>query len=246
MADQSAIFSSFEITPPASYPDGDITVTYTVLDNAPAGTYALTVNNGFGSDTYDITIGEQPVITGITVSGSADVLEAATQQTVTLTGKNFGSTAPTVNVASDGQYVTVDTVSTHTETTVSFTVTTAGSAPQGTASFQLVTSAGDATSPEIAVDPISLPPPQVMMVTTPAAQQSCTGGTEIDGQTTSPYAGQQLLLCSPQRSFTFDISVAQGTFKVGVLRSPSKYRSKTLPITTFRQRSYLALTFTEN
>jgi hypothetical protein len=212
VADQGTIFSSFEITPPDSYPDGDITVTYTVLNNAPAGTYALTVNNGFGSDSYDITIGEQPVITGITASGSADVLEAATQQTVTLTGKNFGSAAPTVNVASDGQYVTVDTVSTHTETTVSFTATTAGSAPQGTASFQLVTSTGDATSPEIAVDPISLPPPQVMMVTSPAAQQNCTGGTEIDGQTASVYAGQQLLLCSPAPSLPPGVTVTSSVW----------------------------------
>jgi hypothetical protein len=37
----------------------------------------------------------------------------------------------------------------------------------------------------------------IMMVTSAAAQQTCTGGTEIDGQTTAVYAGQAILLCSP-------------------------------------------------
>jgi hypothetical protein len=199
VADQSTIFSRFEVSPPTSYPDGDITITYTVSADAPPGTYGLTVNNGFGSDTFDITISPPPSITSVSVNGVAGgPLQADTSQTVVLTGTNFGTdSAPTVNVATDGQYVTAGAVSAHTATSATFTATTSIEAPSGTASFQLVAPNGQGTSPAVNVLPVMLAPPQIMMVTSTAALQTCTGGTEIDGQTTPVYAGQAILLCSP-------------------------------------------------
>jgi hypothetical protein len=141
-----------------------------------------------------------PTIAVIAVNGVANApLLANTTQTVTLTGTNFGSTTPTITVvASDGGHVAVGAVTSYTpQTAVSFSVTTALLAPNGTASFELTAPGGNITSPSIAVHQIALPAPQIMMVTSAANLQTCTGGTEVDGQTTPVYAGQLMLLCSP-------------------------------------------------
>ena len=159
-----------------------------------------------------------PTITGIAVNGVANApLLANTTQTVTLTGTNFGSTAPTITVeTSDGGYVTVGAVTSYTaQTAVSFSVTTALLAPNGTASFELTAPGGNVTSPSIAVHQIVLPAPQIMMVTSAANLQSCTGGTEIDGQTTPVYAGQLILLCSPAPTLPTGVTVTSSTWTPG-------------------------------
>jgi hypothetical protein len=96
-------FSTFSIS---SYASGTISIAYTVSQTANPGTSTVTVNNGFGTASSNITItAPAPTITGISVSGSSasNVLQAgSTTQTVTLTGENFGSTPPTITVASDG------------------------------------------------------------------------------------------------------------------------------------------------
>ena len=106
----SSIFTTFEVSPPSSYPDGDITVTYVVSASAPTGEYYLTVNNGFGSDSYDFTVQAPPppTITSIAVNGVVNApLLAGEEQTVTLTGTDFG-TLDNVTVYTDGEYVTCD------------------------------------------------------------------------------------------------------------------------------------------
>jgi hypothetical protein len=200
VANQSNLFSGFTATPPESYPDGDIEVEYTVKSNASAGNYVLTVNNGFFSDSsFDLTIPEASTITGIAVNGVANApLQADTTQTVTLTGTSFGTSTPSVSVNLDAAYVTAGAVSAHSNTSVTFSVATALNAPSGSVGFQLSTTNGTADSPIIPVLPITLPAPQIMMATSAAAQQSCTGVTEIDGPITTPvYAGQAMLLCAP-------------------------------------------------
>jgi hypothetical protein len=218
VADQGSIFSSFDVTPPDSYPDGDITINYVVQDNAPPGTYTLNVNNGFGSDPdgYDITIPVPPAINGIAVNGVANApLMANTTQTVTLTGTNFGSSSPTITVASDGTYVTAGAVTSYTDESVSFPVTTTLLAPNGMASFALAGANGNATSPSVAVDQIALLAPQIMMVTNPANLQSCTGGTEIDTgviATNIAYAGQLWMLCSPTPNLPAGVTLTSWTW----------------------------------
>jgi hypothetical protein len=96
-------FSTFSVL---SYAAGTISITYKVSQTANPGTSTVTVNNGFGTASSNITItAPAPTITGISVSGSSasNVLQAgSTTQTVTLTGENFGSTQPTITVASNG------------------------------------------------------------------------------------------------------------------------------------------------
>lgn len=83
----------------------------TISESAQTGNDTITVNNGFGSGTTYITIAPPaPTISGISVSGSSasNVLQAGpTTQTVTLTGENFGSTPPTITVATGSEYVSI-------------------------------------------------------------------------------------------------------------------------------------------
>jgi len=207
------------------YNAGTITVSYSILSSAPPSTYAVTVNNGFGTGTGNIKVNAQPpTITNITVNGVASApLQAGTVQTITLTGTNFG-TSDQVNVSTDAQFVSVVVGSVGTPVksgntmTLTFQVATAVGASAGSTNFVLQTNDGasnpNVASPYLAVDPIVLPPPQIMRVTStvPSNLQNCTGGTEIDGQTTQVYAGQLLLLCSPQSNLPAGVTVTYSSW----------------------------------
>jgi hypothetical protein len=239
----SSIFTEFEVSPPSSYPDGDITVTYTVSADAPTGEFSFTVNNGFGSDSIDFTVEAPPpppTITSIAVNDVVGApLEADTTQTVTLTGTNFG-TSDQIAVVADSQYITVDSVGSPSITrsqavspgppgsrgpkgakpqdtqTLSFTVTTSADAPSGTGDFELETNDGasdpNVDTPNVTVDPIVLPNPQIWMLTSAGA--ACPSGTEVDGQTTPVYAGQPMFLCSPAPTLPTGVSVTSSAWTV--------------------------------
>lgn len=105
VSNQSSIFSAFSIQS-FNYDEGTITVAYTVLPTATAGPKMITVNNGFGTDSVNVSITQAlPAITSITTPSG--VLIAGQTQTVTLTGTNFGTAPPTITVASGTEYVTL-------------------------------------------------------------------------------------------------------------------------------------------
>jgi hypothetical protein len=118
-----SLFSN--LTVKSGFSESQITVQYTLSSTVcpSGGTTELIVNNGFGSDSnsqYTITINPcTPDIAGISVSSvpayplDDGALVAGNTQTVTLTGTNFGTAAPTITVASgsDSQYVQIDSIS---------------------------------------------------------------------------------------------------------------------------------------
>jgi len=228
--DQSALFSTFDVTPPGSYPDGDIAVDYTVVDTAPPGTYTLTVNNGFGSDTDNIVINVPPDITGIAVNGVANAaLQADTSQTVTLTGNNFGSNAPVITAFADSEYIAIGAISAHSATSVTFSVTTAALAPSSSADFQLQATNGNATSPAVAVDPWEATPPLVLDGVA-ADYDSCAGDNIGQGSASAQkvVVGQliQFTACSPTASITFGfLANASWTPPVGFFPTPPAVNS---------------------
>jgi hypothetical protein len=184
------------------YDDQTLTFTVTTAEGAPSGTasFDLLTNDGAKNpDTitpaFTVDPVPPPTITGIAVNGVANApLQAGAEQTVTLTGTNFG-TSDQVTVYVDGQYITVDSVGTpsvahrapaanagskssnggksakpDTVQTLQFTVTTSENAPGGDASFELITNAAgdpDAITPNVAVDPIT---PTVSISTQPPYQ----------------------------------------------------------------------------
>ncbi|MBT9332953.1 hypothetical protein [Paracidobacterium acidisoli] len=59
VTDQAQVFRTFSVQA-FDYATGTITVSYSVASSAPAGTQTITVNNGFGTDTAEITINASP------------------------------------------------------------------------------------------------------------------------------------------------------------------------------------------
>jgi hypothetical protein len=103
VSNEAGVFDEFSPTP--DYENGTISIAYNVQTDADTGSETVTVNNGFASGTADITVNEPaPVITSVTVVGATgNTLEAGTAtQSITLTGENFGSAAPTITVSSSG------------------------------------------------------------------------------------------------------------------------------------------------
>lgn len=190
VTNQGSVFSNFSLQS-FNYAAGTITIGYSVLSSANAGTQTVTVNNGFGTGAVNITINAPaPVITGITVSSSSasNVLQAGpATQTVTLTGSHLDTTWPTISIASGGAGVTLGSVVSASQTSVSFQVTVASDASAGTVTFQLDTDGKSCNAPALSI--VAMVPPAITIN---------FNGTNItdtaDSSPTQVVVGQQIYL----------------------------------------------------
>jgi hypothetical protein len=190
VTNQGSVFSSFYVQS-FNYAAGTITIGYSVLSSANAGTQTVTVNNGFGTGAVNITINAPaPVITGISVSGSSasNTLHAGpATQTVTLTGSHLDTTWPTISIASGGAGVTLGSVVSASQTSVSFHVTVANDASAGTVTFQLETDGKSCNAPALSI--VAMVPPAITIN---------FNGTNItdtaDSSPTQVVVGQQIYL----------------------------------------------------
>lgn len=78
----------------SSQSDPQVLIDYSVSSNAPAGNRTLTLSTRFGSSSATFNVGDAtPVVTGIDPSD----WDAGKTQSVTFTGQNFGTNAPTLS-----------------------------------------------------------------------------------------------------------------------------------------------------
>lgn len=198
------LITAFQNTPTFTNPSGDfnllsasgftisgatdtITVSYAIPEAAQTGSTTITLNNGFASETVPITITPPlPSITSATVSGgaSATALQAGpTTQTVTLTGQYLDTAAPTISIASGGAGITLGSIVSASQTSVSFQVTVNSDASADTVTFLLTTNGQSALAPSVSI-----------VAMTPPAASITFNGANVTGTTTSVVVGQQVYL----------------------------------------------------
>jgi IPT/TIG domain len=83
----------------SSQTDTQVLISYSVSTSAAAGSRTLTLSTRFGSSSATFNVGDAtPVVTGIDPSD----WDAGTTQSVTFTGQNFGTNAPTLSFSPSG------------------------------------------------------------------------------------------------------------------------------------------------
>lgn len=183
-----------------------VTLAYTIAQNASTGAHNITLSNHFGtSNAVAFNVGDPtPVITSVT----PNVWQAGNSISVTITGTGFG-TNPTLTLSGSG--VSVQSITSAVDTQIVATISVSRQAPSESVTVQvqsngygngfISTTPGQSQSGSNTVTVQSIPAPAALIMLGPNSQGTaiCQNGTNIAG-TQSVYIGQQIGFsgCVPQ------------------------------------------------
>jgi hypothetical protein len=183
-----------------------VTLAYTIAQNASTGAHNITLSNHFGtSNAVAFNVGDPtPVITSVT----PNVWQAGNSISVTITGTGFG-TNPTLTLSGSG--VSVQSITSAGDTQIVATISVSRQAPGESVTVQvqsngygngfISTTSGQSQSGSNTVTVQSIPAPAALIMMGPNSQGTaiCQNGTNIAG-TQSVYIGQQIGFsgCVPQ------------------------------------------------
>ena len=168
------------------------TVTYSIANNGSTGAQSLTMSNSFGTSnpqTFTV-VDPAPNVTGVSPSIWNAGACCTASNPVTITGNNFG-TNPTVSIVGPtGPYQVTTSNPSDTSVTASFAVP--ANSPSGPATVTVTSTgfngtgfypgnSGNSASSNYngALVDANTPAPVIMMVNTPTALATCTGGTQL-------------------------------------------------------------------
>lgn len=184
-----------------------VTLAYTIAQNASTGAHNITLSNHFGtSNAVAFNVGDPtPVITSVT----PNVWQAGNSISVTITGSGFG-TNPTLTLSGSG--VSVQSITSAMDTQIVANVSVSRQAPSESVTVQvqsngygngfIATTPGQSQSGSNTVSVLSIPAPAALIMQGPNSQGAtiCQNGTNIASSTQPVYIGQQIGFsgCVPQ------------------------------------------------
>ena len=182
-----------------------VTLAYTIAQNASTGTHNITLSNHFGtSNAVAFNVGDPtPTVTSVTPS----VWQAGNNVSITISGSGFG-TSPTISLSGSG--VSVVSTGSVSDTQITATVSVSRQAPSESVTVQVQSngygngfvsttpSQSHSGSSIVTVQSIPAPPALIMLGPNSQGAAICQNGTNIASQPV--YIGQQIGFsgCVPQ------------------------------------------------
>jgi hypothetical protein len=203
-----------------------VTLGYTIAQNATTGPWSLSLQTRFGIGTTSSNLAFQVIdATPVVNSVNPNVWMAGTTTQITIGGLHFG-TNPSLTITGPG--VSGYSISSANDTTIQASVSVDPNSPGGTATVQVqshgYTGSGFLGNPSqpstgsntATIDPLQAPVPQIVLEPDTAHQGNCSSGTNIAGKTTTVFGGQQLVLtaCVPNLPANVSINPQSQTWSV--------------------------------